>query len=127
MTLACLVTGSVAAYAIAPVAFIEEQVSLTRTGAGIPGRLFERVDNPSIILLVTENTTFLINRSFKTVYIAEIHTISGATDPIMIDYGTLSKIQGAGLIVGSDGDFSFLAGGDRYAVAPRDPGSAQPR
>jgi hypothetical protein len=126
MTAFCLVLYAVAAYSGTQAAFAEQRMTITRNGADTSGRVFERADDPAVLLVLSGDSAYLVNRSAKTVHSVAINGINDAANPVMIDYGVLSRVEGAGLIVGSDEGVAFLARGDRYAVTPQGRGYPGP-
>lgn len=119
ITLFFLLLSAVSAYSGSPAAFTEERATITKNGVDTSGRVFVQADNPATLLVSEGDSAFLVNRSTKAVHSVAINGISEASGGVMIDFGTLSQVEGAGLIVGADGSVAFLAAGDRYVVTPQ--------
>jgi hypothetical protein len=114
-----LMLTAVPAFSAPPAGFTEQDITITKNGAPVTGRAFARIDDPATMLVLSGNAAFLVNKTARTVYRAAIKSINDAAAPVMIDYGVLAQIEGAGLIVGTDGEIAFLADWDRYDVRPR--------
>jgi hypothetical protein len=114
-----LLLTAVTAYSGSPVAFTGQEVTITINGAVSDGRVFIQTDDSATLLVLSGDVAFLVNKTAKTVYTIAINSVNDTADPVMIDYGVLSEVEGAGLIIGADGEVAFLAKGDRYDVRPK--------
>ncbi|MBN2224187.1 MAG: hypothetical protein JW765_05885 [Deltaproteobacteria bacterium] len=121
VTLFCLLfLTAMTAYPGSPVAFTGQEVTITINGAVSDGRVFIQTNDSATLLVLSGDAAFLVNKTAKTVYTIAVNRVNDTAEPVMIDYGVLSQIEGAGLIIGADGEVAFLAKGDRYDVRPKD-------
>ncbi len=114
-----LLLTAVSAFSAATAAFTEQDVTITKNGAPVTGRMFVRADDPATLLVLSGDAAFLINKTARTVYKVTINGINDSADPVKIDYRVLAQVEGAGLIIGTDGEIAFLAQWDRYDIRPK--------
>jgi hypothetical protein len=116
LVLCFLLSMTTVAFSGGEVAFNEEKASVLKNGADTFGQVFRKADEPQKLLVLAGDVAFLVDVTAKTVHDAAINSVNDKSDPVMIDYGVLSEVTGAGLTGTGNRGFTFTAKGDRYEV-----------
>jgi hypothetical protein len=105
-----------------PESFSTEKATVKKNDVDTYGQVFRKIAEPKKLLVLTGDRAFLVDVSAKTVHDVAINSIDDKSDPVSIDYGVLSAVEGAGLSSTRDSGipgFSFTAKGDTYTVEMR--------
>ncbi len=115
ITLFLLTTFTIPASAGGPFAFNKAKAVVTKNGMDTYGQVFCKADETNKFLVLSGDVAFMVDVSANTVHDVAINSVDEKADPVMIDYGILSEIQGANLQT-SGGVFTFKSKGDSYEV-----------
>ena len=115
ITFFILTTFTITAIATGPVAFNSAKGTVKKNGTDTYGQLFRKADEPNKVLVLSGDVAFMVDVSAKTVHDVAINSVDEKADPIMIDYGILSEVEGADLQT-SGGSFTFKSKGDSYSI-----------
>lgn len=96
--------------------FNEEKATVLKNGADVYGQAFIKADGSGRLLLLAGDAAFILDVGKSTVHDVAVNSINDQGGPVMIDYGILSEITGAGLEKTGNGGLAFTAKGNRYEV-----------